>query len=49
VRSDKYGYFIETLPVGTYKVQHGALTANARVENGSTVLVPLRVGKRMVD
>lgn len=49
VLTDDQGYFIVVLPAGTYSVGSGILTAKITVERGITTLVPLRVGKRMVD
>ena len=49
VLSDENGYFMALLPAGRYRVSSGAFMVETRVENGSTVLVPLRTGKRMVD
>lgn len=49
VQTDDYGYFVAVLPVGTYSIGSGAFTAEIIVERGTTTLVPLRVGKRMVD
>ena len=46
--TDFYGYFVATLPSGSYKVNVGG-TAQVKVENGKTTLISLRVGKRMVD
>ncbi|HEX9078634.1 MAG TPA: hypothetical protein VF795_03525 [Desulfuromonadaceae bacterium] len=46
--TDDRGYFVATLPAGSYRVI--ARTAvEVTVENGTTTLVPLRAGKRMVD
>ena len=49
VLSDENGYFIKLLPAGRYKVSSGAFMVETRVEIGSSVLVPLRAGKRMVE
>jgi hypothetical protein len=49
VISDANGYFVALLAAGSYMIGSGAFAAEATVENGTTVLVPLRAGKRMVD
>ena len=49
VQTDDNGYFIAALPAGNYSVGSGTFTAKITVERGVTTLVPLRVGKRMVD
>jgi hypothetical protein len=49
VQTDDHGYFVVVLPAGTYSIGSGPLTAVVTVERGITTLVPLRVGKRMVD
>lgn len=49
VLSDEDGYFVAILVAGRYKIGSGAFAAEATLENGTTVLVPLRAGKRMVD
>lgn len=49
VQTDDHGYFVVVLPAGTYSVGSGPFTAEISVERGITTLVPLRVGKRMVD
>jgi hypothetical protein len=46
--TDEQGYFVTALAVGRYQVNCKE-TVEATVENGKTTLVPLRVGKRMVD
>jgi len=48
-QTDGSGYFVALLPAGDYRVSSGAFAAEATVENGTTTLVPLRTGKRMVD
>jgi hypothetical protein len=48
-QSDDSGYFVAVLPDGAYHVVSGAFTAEAIVEKGTTTLVPLQTGKRMVD
>ncbi|MBC8017199.1 MAG: hypothetical protein H7X83_01600 [Verrucomicrobia bacterium] len=47
--SDENGYFVAILAAGSYRVGSGAFAVEALVEKGTTVLVPLRAGKRMVD
>lgn len=49
VLSDENGYFVALLAAGSYMIGSGAFAAEATVENGTTVIVPLRAGKRMVD
>lgn len=49
VQTDDHGFFVVVLPAGTYSVGSGPFTAEIAVEAGVTTLVPLRVGKRMVD
>jgi hypothetical protein len=49
VVSNEHGYFVAILPAGSYRIGSGAFAAEATVENGTTFLVPLRAGKRMVD
>jgi hypothetical protein len=49
VLSDENGYFVALLAAGSYMIGSGAFAAKATVENDTTVLVPLRAGKRMVD
>lgn len=46
--TDFYGYFVATLPAGNYQVIVNGVT-QVQVEKGKTTLIPLRVGKRMVD
>jgi hypothetical protein len=48
-KTDGSGYFVALLPGGVYRVSSGVFAAEATVENGTTTLVPLRTGKRMVD
>jgi len=48
-RTDDAGYFMALLPTGRYRITNGAFNVEASVEAGTTVLVPLRAGKRMVD
>ncbi len=47
VDTDGNGFYVAVLPVGTYRV--GNQGVEVKVEVGATKLVPLRVGKRMVD
>jgi len=49
VLSDENGYFVAILAPGNYRINSGGFAAETTVENGTTVLVPLRAGKRMVD
>jgi hypothetical protein len=49
VQSDENGFFVAILTAGSYRIGSGAFGAEAIVEKGTTVLVPLRAGKRMVD
>jgi hypothetical protein len=49
VISDKHGYFVASLPAGNYRVGTGMFAAEVLVMKGTTALVPLRAGKRMVD
>lgn len=49
VQSDENGYFVVILPAGSYRIGGGVFAAEATAEKGTTVLVPLRAGKRMVD
>lgn len=49
VQTDDQGYFVVVLPAGTYAIGSGPFTAEITVERGSTTLVPLMAGKRMVD
>ena len=46
VQTDNHGYFMVVLPAGIYSVGGGP---SITVERGISTLVPLRVGKRMVD
>ncbi len=46
VQTDNHGYFVVVLPAGVYSVGSGP---SITVERGIATLVPLRVGKRMVD
>lgn len=46
-QTDGNGFFVTALPPGTYQV--GNQGVEVRVESGTTLFVPLRVGKRMVD
>ena len=49
VETDDFGYFVAVLPAGTYTVGSRPFSAEITVERGITTLVPLRIGKRMVD
>ncbi len=49
VETDDRGYFVVVLPSGTYSIGSGPFTAEITVDRGTTTLVPLRAGKRMVD
>ena len=49
VQTDDHGYFVVVLAAGTYSIGSGPFTAEITVERGTTSLVPLRAGKRMVD
>ena len=49
VLSDENGYYVAILAKGSYRIGSGAFAVEATVENGTTVFVPLRAGKRMVD
>ncbi len=48
-QTDETGHFVAVLPAGVYRVVSGTFSTEASVENGTTTLVPLRAGKRMVD
>ncbi|MBL0226650.1 MAG: hypothetical protein IPQ16_14080 [Geobacteraceae bacterium] len=48
-QTDESGYFVAVLPAGVYRVSNGSFSVETTLENGTTVLVPLRAGKRMVD
>jgi len=49
VQTDDHGYFVVVLAAGTYSIGSGPATAEITVKPDITTLVPLRVGKRMVD
>jgi len=49
VLSDDHGYFVALLVAGSYRISNGIFEAEAIVEKGTTVIVPLLAGKRMVD
>jgi hypothetical protein len=49
VDSDENGYFVVVLPAGSYRVSSGVFGVESKVVKGTTKLVPLRAGKRMVD
>jgi hypothetical protein len=46
--TDEQGYFQVLLPAGRYRVSSKE-QIEVTVDNGTTTLVPLRAGKRMVD
>lgn len=47
METDNNGFFVATLPEGSYRL--GNQGVEVKVESGTTKLIPLRVGKRMVD
>jgi len=47
-QTDAQGYFLVTLAAGSFRVEAGQ-AVQVTVEKGMTTLVPLRVGKRMID
>lgn len=47
--TDEQGYFVILLDAGRYTVGSGSMRSEVVVEDGKTILVPLRTGKRMVD
>ncbi len=47
VQTDGNGFFATALPTGIYRV--GKQGVEVKIESGTTRLLPLRVGKRMVD
>jgi len=49
VETDEHGFFVATLVAGRYTVSCGIATDEVKLEKDTTVLVPLRGGKRMVD
>ncbi len=49
VITDEHGYYVVVLDAGSYRIGAPPLFIEVRVEEGQTVLVPLRAGKRMVD
>jgi hypothetical protein len=49
VQTDDQGFFIAVLPAGSYAIRSGTLSIQITIERGITKLVPLRIGKRMVD
>ncbi|MBL0226764.1 MAG: hypothetical protein IPQ16_14665 [Geobacteraceae bacterium] len=44
-QTDESGYFVAVLPAGVYRVSNGSFSVETTLENGTTVLVPLRAGK----
>jgi hypothetical protein len=49
VKIDQHGYFTAVLDAGVYRIGDPPVSAEVAVEDGTTRLVPLRAGKRMVD
>jgi hypothetical protein len=49
LQTDEHGYFMAVLPAGSYSVRVGQIIADITVERGVTKLMPLRIGKKMVD
>lgn len=49
IEADDHGYFMVVLAAGMYTIGSGPFTAEIEVKRGITTLVPLRVGKRVVD
>lgn len=49
VEADEHGYFVAAVTAGKYSVSSGPAMVELTVENGKTILVPLRTGKRMAD
>jgi hypothetical protein len=49
LEADEHGYFVAEVTAGKCSVSSGPATVEVTVENGKTVLVPLRTGKRMAD
>lgn len=49
IQTDDQGHFVAALDAGVYRIGTPPLTAEVEIERGMTTLVPLRVGKRMVD
>lgn len=49
IRSDGEGYAVLALPAGKYDLQIRGLTKGMQVEEGKTIFVTIRAGKRMVD
>ena len=47
-QTDAEGYFLVMLPAGRYRVK-ARQEVEVTIENGTTTLLPLRAGKRMVD
>ena len=48
-QADDAGFFVAVLDAGSYTVSNGAFSSRVTLEKGTTVLVPLRTGKRMVN
>ncbi|BCS55901.1 hypothetical protein [Geobacter sp. SVR] len=49
VETDQNGYFTAVLDAGTYRIGTPPISAEVTVEDGTTKLVHLMAGKRMVD
>ena len=49
VRTDRDGYFVLALPPATYELRWRSFTQKVTVSKGTTTLVALRGGKRLVD
>ncbi len=49
LRTDENGYAVAGVAAGTYEVSVKGVAAKFTVEQGSTTLLPIRAGKRMVD
>jgi hypothetical protein len=49
VEADEHGYFLAAVTAGKYSVSSGPAMLDLTVENGKTILVSLRTGKRMAD
>jgi hypothetical protein len=48
-RTDKKGYFAETLSAGDYELFCRGVRTDFTINQGETTLVPMRCGKRMAD
>lgn len=49
IRTDDSGYAVVALPSGDYEISVQGMKKKVKLEKGKTVLLPIRVGKRMVD